>query len=68
MNVEFRNPTQNEINLIVEKANAKKNKLAMTTTELSSKLNVNYCNLIRVLNGKLVNYQIINKLNEWINE
>lgn len=68
MNVEFRNPTQNEINLIVEKANAKKNKLALTTTELSSKLNVNYCNLIRVLNGKLVNYQIINKLNEWINE
>lgn len=68
MNVEFRNPTQNEINLIVEKANAKKNKLALTTTELSSKLNVNYCNLIRVLNGKLVNYQIIIKLNEWINE
>lgn len=68
MNVEFRKPTTNEINFIVEKANSKKEKLNISIVELSKKLEVNYCNLTRVLSGGLVNYQIINKLNEWINE
>ena len=64
----FRKPTINEINYIVEKANDKKEQEKLTMTELSKKLNVNYCNLLRVMNGQLVNYQIINKLNVWINE
>lgn len=64
----YRKPTINEINLIVEKANQKKKDLKINTTELCNKLEVNYCNLLRVLSGKLINYQIINKLNEWINE
>ncbi len=64
----FRKPTINEINYIVEKANTKKEQEKLTMTELSKKLNVNYGNLLRVMNGQLVNYQIINKLNEWINE
>lgn len=68
MKVEFRKPTQAEVNLIIEQANIKKQKLKLNTTELCKKLEVNYCNLLRVLSGKLVNYQIINKLNEWINE
>ena len=68
MNVEFRKPTQAEVNLIIEMANNKKNKLKLNTTELCNILNVNYGNLLRVLSGKLVNYQIINKLNSWINE
>lgn len=64
----FIKPTINEINLIVEKANKKKEQEKINTTELSIKLDVNYCNLLRVLSGKLINYQIINKLNKWINE
>lgn len=64
----FRKPTINEINYIVERANTKKEQEKLTMTELSKKLNVNYGNLLRVMNGQLVNYQIINKLNEWINE
>lgn len=64
----FRKPTINEINYIVEKANSKKNEKNLKMTELSTLLDVNYCNLLRVMNGQLVNYQIINKLNEWINE
>lgn len=68
VNEVFKKPSINEINLIVEKANLKKEKLKLNTTELCKLLEVNYCNLLRVLSGKLINYQIINKLNEWINE
>ena len=68
MNVEFRKPTQAEVNLIVEKANFKKEKLGLSIADIARFLDINYCNLTRVLNGNLVNYQIINKLNEWINE
>lgn len=68
MNVEFRKPTQAEVNLIVEKANFKKEKLGLSIADIAKLLDINYCNLTRVLNGNLVNYQIINKLNEWINE
>lgn len=64
----FKKPTQAEINLIVERANKKRKKENVSIINLSEKLQVNYCNLTRVLNGNLVNYQIINKLNEWINE
>lgn len=64
----YKKPTTNEINFIVEKANAKRKKEGVSIINLSEKLQVNYCNLTRVLNGNLVNYQIINKLNEWINE
>ena len=64
----FRKPTINEINYIVERANLKKNEKNLKMTELSTLLDVNYCNLLRVMNGQLVNYQIINKLNVWINE
>ena len=64
----FRKPTINEIYYIVEKANKKKNELNLKMTELSTLLDANYCNLLRVMNGQLVNYQIINKLYKWINE
>ena len=64
----YKKPTTNEVNFIVEKANVKRKKEEVSIINLSDKLKVNYCNLTRVLNGNLVNYQIINKLNEWINE
>lgn len=64
----FRKPTISEINYIVKRANKKKNELNLKMTELSKLLDANYCNLLRVMNGQLVNYQIINKLYKWINE
>ena len=68
MKVDFRKPTQAEVNLIIEQANVKKEKLKLKIMDLCKTLDVHYCDLHRVLNGKLVNYKVVAKLNEWINE
>lgn len=64
----YKKPTINEVKVIVERANDKIKEEKISIVELREKLDVNYCNLTRVLNGGLINYQIINKLNKWINE
>lgn len=40
----------------------------LSIRKLAQKLDVNYPNLTRVLNGKLINYKIIRKLLTWVNE
>lgn len=67
-NVVFREPTSTEIDLIVKCAKTKMKSENLNIFQLSKIINVNYCNLTRVLNRKLVNLPIINKLNEWTNE
>lgn len=68
MNNVYRKPTKIEVDFIVEKANEKRKAEGISIIELSKLINVNYCNLTRVLSGGLTNFQIVNKLNEWINE
>lgn len=63
--VVFRKPTKKEINDIIKRSKKQMKKEHINITNLATELNVNYGNLVRVLNGKLINYQIINKLNEW---
>ena len=67
-NVVFREPTSTEIDLIVKCDKTKMKSENLNIFQLSKLINVNYCNLTRVLNRKLVNLPIINKLNEWTNE
>lgn len=64
----YKKPTIAEVHVVVEKANKKREKFGISIVELSKKLEVNYSNLTRVLNGGLINYQIVNKLYKWINE
>lgn len=66
--VVFREPTSTEIDLIVKSAKQKMKAENLNIINLAQKLEVNYCNLTRVLNRKLVNIPIINKLNEWTDE
>ena len=64
----FREPTKGEINDVVKKTKSKMKKQTLNIAQLGRLLDVNYPNLTRVLNGKLVNMPILKKLNEWINE
>lgn len=67
--IEFRNPTLSEVELIVKLTKQKMKTLNINSVkELNDILQVNYCNLTRVLKGTTIDMSIIRKMNQWNNE
>lgn len=58
----------NEIELILKLVAVKMKEEKLNARQLAIKLDVNYPNLTRVINRKLINNRIISKLNAWVNE
>lgn len=58
----------NEIELILKLVAVKMKEENLNARQLAIKLDVNYPNLTRVINRKLINNRIISKLNAWVNE
>ncbi len=58
----------NKIELILKLVAVKMKEENLNARQLAIKLDVNYPNLTRVINRKLINNRIISKLNAWVNE
>lgn len=58
----------NEIELILKLVAVKMKEENLNARQLAIKLDVNYPNLTRVINRKLINNRIISKLNAWVYE
>ena len=57
-----------EKDIIIYLSLKKIEELGISKRQLAKQLDLNYPNLVSVLKGTLVNYNIINTLKEWVNK